>query len=91
MAIALVACGGGGSGRPDADIAPYFQSCGGDAGACPAPYECTPVQPAHQPDAALEDRCLIPCDADDDCPATCCCRGTTCGADVGKDGYCVCV
>jgi hypothetical protein len=89
LLLFAVACDDEPAARPD--DAPYYTPCTRAPDSCPAPYVCTSTQPSHQPDAGVVDVCLMPCDSSYACPANCCCKGIDCGADVGEDGFCVCV
>lgn len=87
--MGLLACGdaapGIDAGRPDIDPFPYYDVCDpAETSPCPPPYECVEATAGHVKDMI----CLVPCDADADCPAGYFCNGIAQGADVGAWDHC---
>jgi len=95
VVLALAGTGGCGSGRvnenadaprPVIDPTPYSTACvQSDPAGCPAPYECTIPDLAHDPPSDL---CLIPCTSDRDCPDNNFCNGVRMSADIGATYHC---
>lgn len=94
LIVAIAACS---DETPPLDIPmePYFEACTSEPDTCEAPYVCTTADTGLVTSDAspAADVCLVPCDSADDCSfdPSCCCRGSSCGSDVGADGFCVCV
>jgi hypothetical protein len=94
VALDAMACGNGKVNsrtdafveRPVIDPAPYYMVCSGNPSVCPAPYECTIPDLAHDP---VDNVCLVPCSGNEQCPAGNICNGLSQTIEMGASNHCV--